>query len=166
MLIAFSGLPGSGKTTLAQSLARSLQATYLRIDTVEEALLAEDGASIVARGAGYCVAYAIAEDNLKLGRTVVADCVNPIRVTREAWRDVAKRACVNVVDVVVICSDRAQHQSRVDARPSGTRGSSWADVLSREFDAADDRAILIETANRTEEQCLAVLESALQMRMP
>ena len=90
MLIAFSGLPGSGKTTLARSLARTLQATYLRIDTIEDALLADDGAAFVDRGAGYCIAYAIAEDNLKMGRIVISDSVNPNEITREAWRDVAQ----------------------------------------------------------------------------
>jgi predicted kinase len=162
MLIAFCGLPGTGKTTLARSLAHRLQATYLRIDTIEEALLADDGGSLVARGAGYCVAYAIAEENLKLGRTVIADSVNPIRITRAAWRDVAKRAGVTLRDVVVTCSDSRQHQSRVEARPPGTRGSRWEEITSREFDAASDRAVVIDTANRTVEQCLVILETSLR----
>jgi predicted kinase len=165
MLIAFCGLPGAGKTTLARSLAHRLQATYLRIDTIEDVLLADDGAPLVGRGAGYCVAYAITEDNLKLGRTVIADSVNAIKITREAWREVAKRAGVTLVDVVVTCSDSAQHQSRVVARPPGTRGSGWAEILNREFDAADDKAVVIDTANRTVEQCLAALEALLQVRM-
>ena len=164
MLIAFCGLPGTGKTTLARSLAHRLQATYLRIDTIEDVLLADDGAPLVDRGAGYCVAYAIAEDNLKLGRIVIADSVNPIKITREAWREVAKRAGVTLVDVVVTCSDSAQHQSRVMARPPGTRGSAWAEVLNRKFDAADGKAVVVDTASRTVEQCLAALETALQGR--
>ena len=162
MLIAFCGLPGTGKTTLARSLAHRLQATYLRIDTIEDVLLADDGAPLVARGAGYCVAYAIAEDNLRLGRTVIADSVNPIKITRQAWREVAKRAGVKLVNVVVTCSDSAQHQSRVRARPPGTRGSDWAEILNREFDPTDGVAIVVDTANRTTEQCLAALEAALQ----
>jgi predicted kinase len=164
MLIAFCGLPGSGKTTLARRLAHRLQATYLRIDTIEEALLADDGEPLVARGAGYRVAYALAGENLALGRTVVADCVNPIAITREAWRDVAKRAGVISIDVVVTCSDRAQHQGRVEARPPGTRGSAWAEILEREFDVTDHEAIVIDTANRTVEQCLAALEAGLRAR--
>jgi predicted kinase len=35
MLIAFGGLPGTGKTTVAQAVARKLAAVYLRIDTLE-----------------------------------------------------------------------------------------------------------------------------------
>ena len=38
MLIIFGGLPASGKTTIARDLARQLGATYLRIDTIEQAL--------------------------------------------------------------------------------------------------------------------------------
>jgi predicted kinase len=164
MLIAFCGLPGTGKTTLAWRLAQSLQATYLRIDTIEDALLADNGASLVAQGAGYKVAYAIAEDNLKLGRTVIADSVNPIRITREAWQDVAKRSGVASVNVVVICSDRAQHQRRVEARPLETRGSNWSEIVGREFDAVDDSAIVIDTSGRTVEQCLDSLHTALGAR--
>lgn len=34
---------------------------------------------------GYCVAYALAEENVRLGRSVVADSVNPLNLTRDAW---------------------------------------------------------------------------------
>lgn len=38
MLIIFSGLPGSGKSTIARALAQRLGAVYLRIDTIEQAI--------------------------------------------------------------------------------------------------------------------------------
>lgn len=38
MLIIFSGLPGSGKSTVAKIVAQRLGAVYLRIDTVEQAI--------------------------------------------------------------------------------------------------------------------------------
>jgi len=37
-LIVFGGLPGTGKTTLARAVAEEHSATYLRIDTIEQAL--------------------------------------------------------------------------------------------------------------------------------
>ena len=84
MLIVFGGLPGTGKTTLAQELARRLSAMYLRIDTIEQAIVRSDHLSDPGP-AGYFVGYAIAADNLKHGLTVVADSVNSLAITRDAW---------------------------------------------------------------------------------
>lgn len=38
MLIIFSGLPGSGKSTIAQKLSQEMKAVYLRVDTIEQTL--------------------------------------------------------------------------------------------------------------------------------
>ena len=50
------------------------------LSDIEDTLPA-DGGEVVASGAGYRVAYAIAEENLRLGRTVIADSVNPIKLS-------------------------------------------------------------------------------------
>jgi len=72
------------------------EALHLRIDSIEQAIrvCAPD---CDLRDLGYRVAYAVAEDNLRIGHTVVADCVNPIQLTRDAWLAVAKRATVDAV---------------------------------------------------------------------
>ena len=84
MLIILGGLPGTGKTTIARELARQLGALYLRIDSIEQAIRDFRAVSKPLDDAGYRIAYVIAEDNLRLGRTVVADSVNPIEVTNES----------------------------------------------------------------------------------
>lgn len=38
MLIIFNGLPGSGKSTVAKLLSQKINAVYLRVDTVEQAI--------------------------------------------------------------------------------------------------------------------------------
>ena len=83
MLIVFSGLPGVGKTTVARALVRALNAMYVRIDSIEQAL-AQSGHRVGVDG--YLIGYAVAEDNLRAGHLVVVDCVNPWAETRDAWR--------------------------------------------------------------------------------
>src|SRR5262245_65063000 len=113
MLVVLSGLPGVGKTTIARELAVALDAVFIRVDTIEQALR---NAGAKVEGEGYGVAYAICEDNLRLGRTVVADCVNPWPLTRTNWHAVADRAGVRVVDIEIVCSDTSEHRHRVESR--------------------------------------------------
>ncbi len=59
MLIVFSDLPGTGKMTIAYDLAARTGAVYLRIDTIEQAIL---NSGALARGAGrsgYMVAMSL-----------------------------------------------------------------------------------------------------------
>ncbi len=114
MLIVFSGAPGTGKTTLSRPLALQLAAVYLRIDTIEQPIIAAYGNDIA--DTGYRVAYGVARDNLLLGRDVVADCVNPLNITRDAWRDVGLSAGVPVAEIEVLCSAPAEHRRRVETR--------------------------------------------------
>jgi predicted kinase len=80
VLYLFSGLPGTGKTTLAQNLARKEKAAYLRIDTVEQAL--RDSCGLDVQDEGYGLSYRIARDNLRLGVSVVADACNALESVR------------------------------------------------------------------------------------
>ena len=146
MLIVFSGLPGVGKTAIAREMARTLGAVHLRVDSIEQALRR---AGYCVEGEGYDVAYAVAEDNLRAGRTVIADCVNPWPLTRAAWRAVAERAGVAALDVEIVCSDAAEHRRRVESREPDIAGHAlptWQDVLERDYDAWDRDRLVVDTA--------------------
>jgi len=160
MLIIFSGLPGAGKTTLARQLAGSLQAVYLRIDTIERALAAGDPDRPVG-DAGYRIAYAVAEDNLRAGRTVVADSVNPLEITRNAWRSVAERAGVGAVDIEVVCSDQVEHRRRVETR-STEIPVTWHEVVTRHYEPWSRDHIRIDTAGEQIEQSFARLQEKMR----
>ncbi|WP_454017505.1 AAA family ATPase [Azospirillum sp. Marseille-Q6669] len=169
MLIVFGGLPGTGKTTIACALAQRLGAFYLRIDTIEQAIRATGGADDSIGPQGYVVAYAVAGDNLRLGATVVADSVNPIQITREAWRATALRAGVPLVEVEVVCSDPLEHRHRVETRHSdiaGHRPPSWAAVMGRTYEPWDGPAVVVDTAGRAVDACVASILTVLPIRSP
>ena len=164
MLVIFAGLPGTGKSTLANELARRIGATYLRIDSIEQVMRDSSLAIHPAEDAGYVVGYAVAEDNLGLGRTVVADSVNPIELSRTAWLSVAERAGCKGIEVEIVCSDEAEHRKRVESRSvdiSGLRLPSWQDVLDRQYRSWDRDHIVIDTAGKSVNQCVDELLSAL-----
>src|SRR5262245_24082131 len=135
MLIVFSGLPGVGKTAIARQLARQTGAIHLRIDSIVQATRNSGKVSQSLDDAGYRIAFAVVEDNLRLGHTVIADSVNPIKLTRDAWRNVAERAGVTAVEIEVICSDLDEHRRRVESRASDIANlklPTWKDVVARE----------------------------------
>lgn len=73
VLISFSGLPGVGKSSVARLLAQRIKAVWLRIDSLEQALVRSGVVDRDGLGpAGYYVGYALALDNLRLGLTVLA----------------------------------------------------------------------------------------------
>jgi predicted kinase len=155
MLVIFGGLPGTGKSTLALRLAGETGAVYLRIDTIERAMT-DARADFSAGELGYCVAYAVAGDNLRLGHTVIADSVNPLGITRDAWRNVAARADVDAVEIEVVCSDRAEHRRRVETR-TALVAVTWQEVEERDFATWTGDHLRIDTAGRNIEQSLAAL---------
>ena len=148
MLIVFGGLPGTGKTTLARELSRRLSAAYLRIDTLEQAIL-QSAVTCDVGPAGYIAGYAVALDNLTHGVTVVADSVNALAITRDSWIKVAGQTDTPFVEVEVICSDEVEHRRRVEMREPDIPGHmppTWQDVLDRTYEPWSRKHIVIDTA--------------------
>lgn len=164
MLIVFSGLPGTGKTTIARALAAKLGAVYLRIDNIEQAIRNAGVLRNDVGPSGYFVANELALSNLGLGQTVIVDCVNPVAESREAWREIASRAGVPLTDIQVICSDQDEHRRRVETRQVDVPGltpPTWQSVLSHEYEVWDCVPFTVDTANTPADQAVALITGKL-----
>jgi predicted kinase len=138
-LYILGGLPGTGKSTLSQSLARHLRAVWLRIDTLEQSLRNQ-------------------------GLAVVADAVNPIAITRNAWRQVAQDGQCPYQELEIICSDAAIHRQRLLQRPDTVPGlarTPWQAVQTRTYEAWPT-AYQLDTAHNTPAESLEQLLAHLQ----
>lgn len=160
MLIILGGLPGTGKTTIARELARHVGGVHVRIDSIEQAIRDSGIDDRTMYDAGYRVGYAIAEDNLRLGRIVIADSVNPIALSREAWRNAATRAGARAIEVEVICSDTEAHRARVESRVAdspGHRVPTWQEVVDRDYEPWQGDRLVIDTALLRVEQSVKLI---------
>src|SRR6476660_4473172 len=110
VLVVVGGLPATGKSTIAERLARLVRTPFLRVDRIEQAVVAYSSLEHPIGPAGYAVAYALATENLMLGLDVIVECVNPIALTRDSWAATASDAGAAIVQVEVICSDPVEHE--------------------------------------------------------
>lgn len=164
ILIVLGGLPGTGKTSLAKELSNFLRAVYVRVDTIEQALLRVDALKI--GNEGYLVAYEIAADNLRAGNIVIADSVNPLPITRDAWRNIALENKAALIEIEIICSDANEHRRCVESRQADIQGHkmpTWQEVLDREYHDWETKNLTVDTSGITIQEALKNL--LLQLKL-
>ena len=159
-LIVLSGLPGSGKSMLAEGVSRALSMPLFSIDPIEAAMwrggLKKDQTGIAA----YEVAIALADEQLRLGHSVIVDAVNPIEAPRAAWRSLAAKYRAGLKIIECICADETIHRARIEARRRNIPGMpeiTWVRVLERraEYEPWTDARLTLDTSIETPEKLLA-----------
>ena len=152
VLIVVSGLPATGKSTVASDLVRRTGFAYVRVDRIEQAIVGSGELRAPLGPVGYLVAYDVAAEQLRYGVSVVAECVNPLGVTRDAWRGVASAAGAGMLEVELICTDLAAHRTRVQTREVDIPGlalPSWQQVVDRDYEPWDHDHLVIDTATQS-----------------
>jgi predicted kinase len=155
ILYIFSGLPGTGKTTIASRIAQQLALPYFRLDTIEQGL--RDICSINVGGEGYRLTYRVVSDNLKIGNDVIVDCVNPWELTRKEWESVAIENQARYINIEVICSDKVEHKQRACSRKNDIEGfelPSWEDICKRDYESWTEERIIVETSKKGIDECV------------
>ena len=166
-IIVTSGLPGSGKSTIAEGIGRRLRSPVFSIDPAEAAMWAAGSPKEKTGIAAYRVVEAIAAENLKLGLTVIIDAVNPVEEARQMWRDLAQRFEVPVYFIECLCSDDQIHKARIEKRVRNIAGmpeTTWDRVQERkaEYEEWRDARLSLDTAYETPEALITRAMKYLQ----
>ena len=134
-LIVFSGLPGTGKSTLAETIGRQLDIPVFAKDWLEAVLLqnglqpAPDGKSLGY--VGYELLTTLAKRQLMLRQSVILDSVASIPAIREQWKFLADQYHADWRVVECVCSDETIHRKRLGTRQRripGWHELEWSEV--------------------------------------
>lgn len=134
MLIVLSGLPGTGKSAIADGVGRALHVPVLSVDPIESAILEAGVARSFETGlAAYMVANALADRNLTDGLDTVIDAVNSVEPARDMWRTLATKHRAELRIIACVLHDPATQKARLAGRKRGLAlpEPAWADVEGR-----------------------------------
>ena len=134
MLIVFSGLPGTGKSAVADRVGRARGLPVLSVDPIESGILRAGIARSFETGlAAYIVAETLADNCLSAGLDAVIDAVNSVEPAREMWRALARKhdATLRIIECVV--SETTVHAAQLALRDRGLAlpEPTWEDVNAR-----------------------------------
>jgi predicted kinase len=161
-------LPGVGKSAVADALGQQLHAPVISVDPIETAILRSGIPQSAETGiAAYRVGAAVAEHQLRLGLSVIADAANYLEVGRDIWRDAARAAGAQWRVIEIVFGDEGEHRQRLSTRRRGLAPypePTWDDVLRRRLDTEpwhEPRLVLdaAEPLGETVGQALVYLQS-------
>jgi len=159
-LIVFSGLPGTGKSTLAELTGRQLGVPVFAKDWLEAVLL-QNGLHPTSDEktlgyVGYELLTALAKRQLMLGQSVILDSVAGTKNIRETWKNVAQQYRYDWRVVECVCSNEVLHQEGLKGRKRNIPGwheLKWSDVeaVKRYYQSWDEGRLVLDMANSIEE---------------
>ena len=154
-IIVVSGLPGSGKSTVAEEIAERLQFPIFSVDPIESAILQSGIKRSFETGlAAYLIAETLADEQLSLGMSVIVDAVNSAKEARDTWRRLSERHGAGLV-IIECVLDRDLHRKRIESRVRNLTGIpevTWDAVENRrnEYLEWEEERLVLDTSNAKE----------------
>ncbi len=148
LLIMFSGLPGTGKSTLGYALAERNHWVLLAKDAIDRGLEQSD---ITDGRPGYDVLLGLAALNLQRGNSVVLDAVFGLEGLRQQAAVVAEASGARLRPVYCYNSQTEQWRQRITQRPAVVAGwtpADWSEVerVQRYFEPLADDFLALDSS--------------------
>lgn len=129
-LILFSGIPGSGKSTLSEDVARILHIPVFSLDWVLGAMLLSN---LRVQKKGYsttaeALLTMLIQRQLMLGQSAILDTPANTIAERKRWQNLAQSHSAAFYGIETICSDIVLHRRRVEGRKRSIPG--WHDTVT------------------------------------
>jgi predicted kinase len=164
--IVFTGLPGTGKTSIAEAVARELSIPVFAKDWLEATLIRcelqpIEGAPPLG-SAGYQLLTTLAERQLQLGQSVILDSVASTLSIRATWRMLAQTYRAEWCVIECICSDVVMQRDRMNVRKRGIPGWNeldWSEVerVKAYYAPWNEERLILDAVNPLEDNIAAAL---------
>ena len=162
-LIIFSGLPGSGKSTLSEAVAKKMSLPIFSVDPIESSIIRSGIVKSFETGlAAYLVSEMLATEHLKLGTSVIIDAVNSVKEPREMWRNLSKKNNAELI-IIECVLNHIIHKKRIESRVRNIHGIqevTWVDVENcrREYFPWNEERLVVDSGISVEVNLGKVLE--------
>lgn len=165
-LVVFTGLPGTGKSTLAEHAGQLLGSPVFSKDVLEATLWRSGiGREANSGFASYELLTTLAQEQLRRRQSAILDSVATFERIRSTWRSLAHEHGAAFKVVECTCSDEGLHRARLVGRQRCIPGwyeVTWEEVerVRRSYEAWDDDRLILDAVNPLD-QNLALLAAYL-----
>lgn len=161
VLVVMTGMPCSGKSSVARAVARLAPAAYLSVDPVHDSLRSFGVEEWDPIGeSSYAVVRRLAVVQLKVGVSAVVDAVNPFESIRSDYQELALEQRAECILVHAVCADEDLHRRRVEARHAEGNPVDWAEIerQARYYEIPAQVDVIVDAGNPLDDNVAEVLE--------
>ncbi|MBS3819948.1 AAA family ATPase, partial [bacterium] len=154
MLVIFSGLPGTGKTSAAEELSRQLRAERLTTDELRRRIDKHPDYSQKHKRSIYAALMKEAEKCIQKGKKVILDGTFFKQEMRQRARELAQKHDESFYVVFVTCPQGIV-KKRLEKREKAGADASEADfrvykIIQKQFEEIEDPDYIIDTSDEAE----------------
>ena len=162
-LIVMRGYPGTGKSTIARAISAALHAPLIDRDILRQKAVDIFGNLPHVGRFSYELMFALTEEQLSLGLSVVVDTPLTYRTTYEQAKELAQTFHVPMLVVHCQCSPEVQKR-RLEGRVgkvSEFQITSWEEWMQWKprFEDFDDEGCVIDTSNPLDDSLAKVMRT-------